>query len=61
MENVREDIKKGIAQPSIARRGLEKQGDFGLSDLETAYALSAPFTAGVTTVCSILYFGLVEQ
>ncbi|KJA17919.1 hypothetical protein HYPSUDRAFT_169845 [Hypholoma sublateritium FD-334 SS-4] len=54
MENVREDMREGVAQPSIAQRGLEKQADFGLSDLETAYALSAPFSAGVTTVTSTL-------
>jgi len=40
----------GIAQPSIARWGLEKQENVGLTDLEIAYALSAPFTAGVGTV-----------
>lgn len=43
-------MKMDVAQPSIAKRGLEKQSDFGLSDVETAYALSAPFTAGVSTV-----------
>ena len=43
-------MKKGIAYPSTATRALEKQGAFGLNDLETAYALSSPFGAGSGTV-----------
>ncbi|KAF9481944.1 cytochrome P450 [Pholiota conissans] len=54
MDDVRDQIKRGVAKPSIAKRGLEKQADFGLSDLETAYACSAPFTAGVTTTISVI-------
>lgn len=50
MNQVRRKMEMGIAQPSIARWGLEKQENFGLTDLEIAYALSAPFTAGVGTV-----------
>ncbi|KDR69262.1 hypothetical protein GALMADRAFT_256096 [Galerina marginata CBS 339.88] len=49
------------APPSTARRALEKHGgaegtlnDFGLDELETAYALSAPFSAGVGTTLATL-------
>jgi hypothetical protein len=52
---VKERMKKGLAYPSTATRALEKQGAFGLNDLETAYALSAPFVAGTGTV------GVVES
>ena len=40
----------GTAQPSMATIGLEKQEEFGISDLEMAYTLSGPWDAGVGTV-----------
>ena len=43
-------MESGLAQPSIARTALGKQADFGLNDIETAFAVSAPFAAGVGTV-----------
>jgi hypothetical protein len=43
-------MELGLAQPSIARTALGKQADFGLNDIETAFAVSAPFAAGVGTV-----------
>lgn len=43
-------MELGLAQPSIARTALGKQTDFGLNDIETAFAVSAPFAAGVGTV-----------
>ncbi|CAA7271157.1 unnamed protein product [Cyclocybe aegerita] len=49
MEGVREQMKVGVAQSSTARWGLEKQAEWGLNDLEMAFALSAPFSAGVGT------------
>ncbi|KAF9549831.1 cytochrome P450 [Agrocybe pediades] len=54
MESVRARLSRGEAPPSVATRALEKQATFGLTDLETAYALSAPFAAGVGSTLAVL-------
>ncbi|KAF8163799.1 cytochrome P450 [Crassisporium funariophilum] len=54
MQDVRHQMEAGTAQHSTARRGLEKQADFGLNDVEMAFALSAPFQAGVGTTLATL-------
>ncbi|KDR67549.1 hypothetical protein GALMADRAFT_258204 [Galerina marginata CBS 339.88] len=54
MDSVRQQMSLGHAHPSIATRGVLRQADFGLSDLETAFALSAPFSAGVGTTFATL-------
>lgn len=41
---------EGTAQPSMATLALERQAEFGLTDLETAYTLAGPWDAGVGTV-----------
>ncbi|KAH9484588.1 Cytochrome P450 monooxygenase 58 [Psilocybe cubensis] len=51
---VRRQMSLGIALPSTGTRALEKQEDFGLNDVETAFALSSPFSAGVGTTLSTL-------
>ncbi|CDO68382.1 hypothetical protein BN946_scf184815.g29 [Trametes cinnabarina] len=57
MNRVREQMAEGTAQPSMATVALERQAEFGLSDLETAYTLAGPWDAGVgTTVISIEIF-----
>lgn len=50
LNDVRERVEQGTAMPSVASRALEKQTNWGLNDVEIAYALSAPWQAGVTTV-----------
>ena len=50
MNDVRKRIANGTAQPSMATLGLERQEEFGLSDLEMAYTLAGPWDAGVGTV-----------
>ena len=50
MNHVKQQMADGTAQPSMATFGLEKQAEFGLSDLEMAYTLSGPWDAGVGTV-----------
>jgi hypothetical protein len=62
MNEVRDKMKAGTAPPSMAMYGLEKQEEFGLTDEEAAYTLSAPWAAGVDTVCvqSIYYFLKVD-
>ncbi|KAI0353739.1 cytochrome P450 [Trametes cingulata] len=50
MNRVRQQMSEGTAQPSMATLALERQSEFGLSDLETAYTLAGPWDAGVGTV-----------
>lgn len=52
MNRVRRQMAEGTAQPSMATLALERQAEFGLSDLETAYTLAGPWDAGVGTVSS---------
>lgn len=47
---VKQKVESGNAMPSISKRALEKQDEFGLNDLELAYGVAAPFGAGVITV-----------
>ncbi|KAK0235465.1 cytochrome P450 [Armillaria nabsnona] len=57
LDDVRQQMQKGTAYPSMASHGLEKQEEFGLSDEETAFTLSAPWAAGPgTTVATIEIF-----
>ncbi|KAJ7671682.1 cytochrome P450 [Mycena polygramma] len=57
MNDVKRQMEENTAQPSMAAYSLSKQAEFGLTDVETAYALSAPWAAGVgSTVASIEVF-----
>ncbi|KAF7375270.1 Cytochrome P450 [Mycena sanguinolenta] len=57
MNDVKRQIAENTAQPSMAVHSLAKQEEFGLSDEEIAYALSAPWAGGVgTTVAAIEVF-----
>ncbi|KAF9536444.1 cytochrome P450, partial [Agrocybe pediades] len=56
---VKKNVEAGTAMPSISKRALEKQDEFGLDDLELAYGVSAPFGAGVVTTLATLDFILV--
>jgi len=51
LNSLRRKMDAGTAQPCIARYGLEKQTQFGLTDIELAYALSTPLNAGIGPVC----------
>ncbi|KAF6750546.1 cytochrome P450 [Ephemerocybe angulata] len=61
MHEVRGRMERGVAYASTATRALEKQGAFGLDDLETAYALSAPFGAGAGTTLATVDFFMVAM
>jgi hypothetical protein len=50
MNDVKRELAENSARPSMAVYSLSKQAEFGLTDVETAYALSAPWAAGVGTV-----------
>ncbi|KAJ6460391.1 cytochrome P450 [Mycena vitilis] len=57
MNDVKRQMEENTAQPSMAAYSLSKQAEFGLTDVETAYALSAPWAAGVgSTFASIEVF-----
>jgi hypothetical protein len=52
---VRSDVKSGNAKESMATHALEKQQELGMTDVEIAYALSAPWAAGTGTRSFYLY------
>lgn len=54
LNGVRERVKMGTAMPCIAVCALERQTEWNLSDLELAYACSAPWQAGGS---SVRFFG----
>ena len=47
---------KSTAVPCTATYGFTKQKELGFNDIELAYALSAPWAAGIGTVSSIVDF-----
>ncbi|EKM79763.1 hypothetical protein AGABI1DRAFT_127447 [Agaricus bisporus var. burnettii JB137-S8] len=57
LDGVKERIanKTDSAKPSVAVRGLEKQQDWGLNDIELAYACSAPWQAGGSTTSQAIH------
>lgn len=57
LNGVKRQTQDGTAHPSMATRGLEKQQELEFTDVETAYALSAPWAAGTgTTTATIQVF-----
>ena len=61
LNDVRERIENGTAMASIASKALEKTANWGLSEIEIAYALSAPWQAGVTTVGSLVSWAMIDH
>ncbi|TCD68719.1 hypothetical protein EIP91_010003 [Steccherinum ochraceum] len=63
MNTVKSQIDQGIAKDSMATRALSKQAQFGLNEEQTAYALAAPYAAGVgttTTAADILLMAMLN-
>ncbi|KAF9266471.1 cytochrome P450 [Marasmius fiardii PR-910] len=56
---VQQQIAQGTAQHSMATHALQKQDEFGLNDMEIAYALSAPWSAGVATTVGTLEIAIL--
>ncbi|KAG6865615.1 hypothetical protein C0991_000902 [Blastosporella zonata] len=54
MNSVKSQMELGSAPPSMTTHALEKREQFGLSDVEMAYALSSPWSAGVGTTVSAI-------
>jgi hypothetical protein len=59
--DVKQRNEAGIAKDCMATYSLSHGGNQGLTDVEVAYALSAPFSAGVDTVCQFFLCGLVRH
>jgi hypothetical protein len=59
--SVKQRNEAGIAKDCMATYSLSHGGNQGLTDVEVAYALSAPFSAGVDTVRRFLFCGLVRH
>jgi len=57
--DVKQRNKAGIAKDCMATYGLSQGGNLGMTDVEVAYALSAPFSAGVDTALPALKWCLV--
>ncbi|KAF8235717.1 cytochrome P450 [Tricholoma matsutake] len=57
MNNVKSQMWRGTAPPSVGNLAIEKQSEFGLNNLETAYALSSPWMAGIV----MLHYPFVMQ
>lgn len=53
MDEVRDKVDKGTAQPCFAQYLLEQRASLGMSYLEIAYTAGSPFGAGVDTVRSL--------
>ena len=51
LNGVKRRLEAGIAKECMGTFSLSNVGDQGMTDVEVAYALSAPFSAGVDTVC----------
>ena len=52
---VKRRSEAGIAKDCMATYSLSHGGNQGMTDVEVAYALSAPFSAGVDTVCRSIH------
>ncbi|KAH9051238.1 cytochrome P450, partial [Lactarius vividus] len=52
---VKRRLETGIAKECMGTYSLSKGGNQGMTDVEVAYALSAPFSAGVDTVHTLNY------
>jgi hypothetical protein len=50
LNQVRDEMARGVAPQSFARHVIEEQEKLGMSDLEAAYTVGSPFGAGVETV-----------
>ncbi|KAI0298398.1 cytochrome P450 [Multifurca ochricompacta] len=59
LNGAKERYEAGIAKDSMATYSLSKGGNQGMTDVEVAYALSAPFSAGVDTTLSTIGWSLV--
>ena len=60
MNEVKRKIENGTAVSCTATYGLSKQEELGFNDIELAYALSAPWAAGIGTVSYRRFWGTAD-
>ncbi|KAI0751692.1 cytochrome P450 [Daedaleopsis nitida] len=60
MNRVRQQMADGTAQPSMATVALERQHEFGLSDLEMAYTLAGPWDAGTVAIIEVFLLAMIH-
>ncbi|KAI0773594.1 cytochrome P450 [Fomes fomentarius] len=58
LNDVKQRIEAGTAKECMATRGLKDQASLGFSDVQLAFALSAPFGAGIDTTLATLEVAL---
>ncbi|KAG6918023.1 hypothetical protein DXG01_016875 [Tephrocybe rancida] len=61
MNSVKAQMELGSAPPSMATHALERREQFGLTDVELAYALSSPWAAGVGTTVSAIEVAILAM
>ncbi|KAG6845687.1 hypothetical protein H0H87_004948 [Tephrocybe sp. NHM501043] len=61
MNSVRAQMKLGSAPPSMTTYAMGKREQFGLNDIEMAYALSSPWSAGVGTTVSAIEVAILAM
>jgi cytochrome P450 len=59
LNGVKRRLEAGIAKECMGTYSLSNVGNQGMTDVEVAYALSAPFSAGVDTTLSTIQWCLV--
>ncbi|KAI0055363.1 cytochrome P450 [Artomyces pyxidatus] len=59
LRRVKERAHAGYSKDCMATYTMTKGGDQGLSEVEVAYAVSAPFSAGIDTTMSTLRWAIV--
>ncbi|KAF9268871.1 cytochrome P450 [Marasmius fiardii PR-910] len=61
LQTVKMQMAQDTAQHSMATHALQKQEEFGLGDMEIAYALSAPWSAGVVTTIGTIEVAILAM
>jgi cytochrome P450 len=61
LNEVRKKVANGTAVPCTATYGLSTQEELGMNDIELAYALSAPWAAGIETTTTALEIAILAM
>lgn len=61
LNDVEEKVQRGTAKESLSSRLLVSGNDLGFSKVEMAWAVSAPFSAGIETVSFSAAFDIIVR
>ncbi|KAF9077359.1 cytochrome P450 [Rhodocollybia butyracea] len=61
MNDVKNRMQDGVVQPCTTTYGIAKQEELGFNDIELAYALSAPWAAGIGTTTAALEIAILAM